>query len=479
MSTKINHLSELSNILGDKNAMCNEFIRLMGQFSFARSISHMKCEKEKGIKISDLIQCLLLFRLCGMTVYQSYKEHFMSLADGGKNKFYRLLLRPGMNWRQLLLYVCKTFFLIVEKKSSEKLSGQRYYILDDTTLPKTGYTMEGIGKVFDHVFNRYILGYKCQILAVTDKVSSLIADFSLHSEPTKKGDYGLTKKQLKKRADFKRKDDDCMKARVEELDKRKPDVALEMIRRAWTYGIKASYLLMDKWYFGYDFIKGVREIAKGAIHVITLLRDKRTKFIVNGKELSAKTLMSMYANKMHNCRKYKSRYAMIDALYQDIPVRLYLVKYGHATDFEVIVSTDTSLGFIQAFETYQIRWSIEVINKECKQYLGLGSQQSTHMNAQIADATIVFIGYNILTLGKRFTDYETLGGLFHEMQKQTLELTFFERNLPLIIELITKVAELFSASLDDVIERAMIDKDYNHDLLYFIQNYQDVKERRA
>lgn len=480
MSTKIKHFSELSNILGDRNAMCNEFIRLMGLFSFARSISHMKCEKEKGAKVSDLIQCLLLFRLCGMSVYQSYKEHFMSLIDGGRNQFYRLLVRPEMNWRKLLLYVCKAFFIIVAKNKSEKeLSGPLYFILDDTTLTKPGYTIEGIGKVYDHVFNRYILGYKCQILAVTDKVSSLIADFSMHSEPTKNGTYGLKKEQLKKRTVIKRKDGDCMKIRVQELDKPKPKVALEMVKRAWKNGIKASYLLMDKWYFGYELISSVREIGKGAIHVVTLLKDKRTKFIVDGKQISAKGLMTKNANKMHDCHKYKSRYAIIDALYQDIPVRLYFVKYGHATDFEVIVSTNTKLSFIQAFETYQIRWSIEVINKECRQYLGLGSQQSTNMNAQIADATIVFIGYNILSLGKRFSDYETLGGLFHEIQKQTLELTFFERNMPLIVELLAKEAELFGATLDLVIERAMLDVSYNQKLLYFIQNYQDVKERRG
>ena len=38
--------------------------------------------------------------------------------------------------------------------------------------------------------------------------------------------------------------------------------------------------------------------------------------------------------------------------------------YRHATDFEVIVTTDTKLSFIKAFETYQVRWGIEVINKE-------------------------------------------------------------------------------------------------------------------
>lgn len=479
MSAKIGYFRELSNILGDKNAMCNDFLRLMGQFGIASSLSRMKMEKEKGTKVSDLLSCLIIFRLCDMSVFESYQQRFMSLINGGKNQFYRLLIRPDMNWRKLLLSICKTFFRIVEKKSSEKLSDTRYYILDDTTLEKTGYTIEGIGKVFDHVFQRYVLGFKCQVLAVSDKVSTLVVDFSMHAEASKKGNYGLTAKQLKNRTVIKRKAGDCMKTRVKELDEQKPVIALEMIKRSWKNGIRASYLLMDKWYFGADLMKGVRKIAGGAIHIVTLLKDKRTKFLYKGKTKSAKELMLLLGNDMKSCRKYKCRWASANVIYQDMPVRLFFVKYGHATDFEVIVTTDTRLIFTKAFETYQIRWAIEVINKECKQYLGLGSQQSTNMNAQIADATIVFMGYNMLTLAKRFSDYETLGGLFHEIQKETLELTFFERSLPFIVELLTMEADLLGYSIDDVIERAMMDEDYNHKLLCILRNNQDVKDHRA
>ena len=273
MSAKIGYFRELSNILGDKNAMCNDFLRLMGQFGIASSLSRMKMEKEKGTKVSELLSCLIIFRLCDMSVFESYQQRFMSLINGGKNQFYRLLIRPDMNWRKLLLSICKTFFRIVEKKSSEKLSDTRYYILDDTTLEKTGYTIEGIGKVFDHVFQRYVLGFKCQVLAVSDKVSTLVVDFSMHAEASKKGNYGLTAKQLKNRTVIKRKAGDCMKTRVKELDEQKPVIALEMIKRSWKNGIRASYLLMDKWYFGADLMKGVRKIAGGAIHIVTLHQE--------------------------------------------------------------------------------------------------------------------------------------------------------------------------------------------------------------
>ena len=40
-------------------------------------------------------------------------------------------------------------------------------------------------------------------------------------------------------------------------------------------------------------------------------------------------------------------------------------------------------------ELYQIRWSIEVLNKECKQYLRLGKSQNTDFYGQIADASLI------------------------------------------------------------------------------------------
>ena len=70
---------------------------------------------------------------------------------------------------------------------------------------------------------------------------------------------------------------------------------------------------------------------------------------------------------------------------------------------------------------YQIRWSIEVFFKDCKQNLHLNSCQSTDFDANIAHISIVFMNYMILSLRKRIDDYETLGGIFREIKEQMLE----------------------------------------------------------
>jgi IS4 transposase len=76
-------------------------------------------------------------------------------------------------------------------------------------------------------------------------------------------------------------------------------------------------------------------------------------------------------------------------------------------------------------ELYQIRWSIEVMFKECKQYLRLGKSQNTDFYGQIADASLVMITYIILTLYKRFEVYETLGSLFRDTQAEMFDYILF------------------------------------------------------
>ena len=56
-------------------------------------------------------------------------------------------------------------------------------------------------------------------------------------------------------------------------------------------------------------------------------------------------------------------------------------------------------------------------------------------DAQIVDCKLTFIAYSVISLRKRFYDYETFGELFRDIRDGMLELTFIERLLPLIAEL--------------------------------------------
>ena len=109
------------------------------------------------------------------------------------------------------------------------------------------------------------------------------------------------------------------------------------------------------------------------------------------------------------CRKYKRKYIQLNVKMGEESVHIFIIKYGRYANWKVLLTTDTAMHFVRAFELYERRWGIEVIFKECRGYLGLGKCQSRSYYAQIADTTLCFMMYQMLSLAKRFSEYETMG----------------------------------------------------------------------
>jgi hypothetical protein len=136
-------------------------------------------------------------------------------------------------------------------------------------------------------------------------------------------------------------------------------------------------------------------------------------------------------------------------------VKLFYIKYHNSKNWTLLLTTDLTLKFVQTIELYQIRWTIEVLFKECKQYLRLGACQNTDFDGQIADATMALITHTILTLQRRFEAYETMGELFRESQQHLLELTLWERILKVFINMLQQLSEVLSIDIDETIEKIM------------------------
>ena len=116
-------------------------------------------------------------------------------------------------------------------------------------------------------------------------------------------------------------------------------------------------------------------------------------------------------------------------------------------------------------EIYQIRWSIEVLFKECKQYLRLGKSQNTNFNGQIADTTIALITYTILSLEKRFKCYETIGVLFRQNQQDMIELTISERIMKAILEIIIELLEFLAIDIEETLRSIVGDEKASQNLI--------------
>jgi hypothetical protein len=180
-----------------------------------------------------------------------------------------------------------------------------------------------------------------------------------------------------------------------------------MIHRAWKHGMRVSYVLMDSWFKSSEMIKKIRKVAKGSLLTIGLVKVGKQRYDVEGKMLHCRQII-LGRERKHSCycRKYKSCYMKVGTLVNNQAVVLFFIQYGQQIRWHLLLTTQTELNFIQAFELYQIRWNIEVPIKEAKQHLALGLCLSRDFDVQIGDCTLTFI--TVLRLYKRISKFFTL-----------------------------------------------------------------------
>ena len=450
MDAKLDKISELSNILCEKESLGQKIVAVSHDFELGKLMRQAHITKDQGVPCSALLLYLLLIRLLEISIFCFYKAKWFGLlsAEIGKNCFYRFLSNPSYNWRSLLLGIAKQFLRIVERRRGTCDDTPFFYIVDDTTLEKTGSHFEGLSRVFDHTDGRHKPGYKLLTLSFFDGKSSIPLDCSLHAEKGRKGDYSLSAKERKGLFRKKRDADSPGYKRRGELGEEKPQVVIRMIRRAWKRCIRASYFLADSWFDGIDFIKGIREVADGAVHVICMTKNGNRRYEDGKYRHTGKELVAMNERKAMTCRKYKCRYFRKDVVFEGMELRLFFVQYGKNTTWNILLTTDKGLSFTKVFEYYQIRWNQEVMYRESKQYLGLGKCQSTDFDVQIADCTLALATYTILTLYRRFGEYETMGELFRQMQADLMALTLWQRILLIIAQILYRLCHLLGADFE-------------------------------
>ena len=409
----------------------------------------------RGRDMAEQILAMMVFRILGETIGFMSKTKFYDILEVGKNCFYRLLARPEMDWRILLLSMARRFQNIVRKEKAEEINAHKCYIIDDTTVSKTGLHFEGLSRVFDHVLGKCVLGYKLLILAFFDGRSTYTVDLSIHRESGKKGDYSLSREERSMQFHKERIEGKPDYERFKELDTKKSDNVVRMIERAYKGGIRAAYALMDTWFVKAPLVCAVRKIGGGAVHVVGRLAMGKDRYAVGSRRYNVHELIALHGREAVVCRKYKCMYFEQRVMMGDTCVKIFFIRVGRNKNWDAIVTTDTHMKFVEAFEIYQIRWNIEVLIKECRQYLGLGSYQGTDFDEQIADCTLCLMTHMILTLGQRFNEYEALGELFRATRREMFELTQWRRTLEIIKNLLNVLAINLCINVADTMEDLM------------------------
>ena len=234
---------------------------------------------------------------------------------------------------------------------------------------------------------------------------------------------GLSKKQYKEQFKKKRSRNTAGYRRKQELNKNKLDITIKMLKRAVRNGFLPDYVLTDSWFFCKKLLDAVIETGR-SLHLVSMAKIGIAKYRVlpDDKLLNPHEIIKRYERKNgHYSRKYKANYIQLQAEYQGIRVKIFLIKFGSHAKWRMLVTTDLRMSFTRIIEVYQIRWTIEVFFKECKQHLLLGKCQSRYFDAHIADTTLVFTRYIFLSYYERTHYGTTIGGVFRELTQNSIK----------------------------------------------------------
>ena len=158
-------------------------------------------EKKENCKFTNVQVLNLLVLFPFFVVRNAYRYSGSSLSRlfcCEKDMFYRFMNDGNVKWRKLLYAMNLQLIRKISRSTEAEHDKPVCLIIDDTDAPKSGRKSELIGKVFSHLEHKSILGYKCLTLLLSDGMSQLFLDFSLHDEEGRKPDkkQGLTDKHF-------------------------------------------------------------------------------------------------------------------------------------------------------------------------------------------------------------------------------------------------------------------------------------------
>ena len=448
-------LSEINKYCSKSNLFINTFGDILKEFDLKYINSLLSKSKLKGENSAKIFQILFVLQYFDLkNIRRFYQSKKSQSIDCKKDVFYDFMKNAKIDWRTIMYLFVKQLFKLIENKSvtdSKQGKTPAFFIIDDSLLEKSGKKIEQIGKVYNHCNHVYSIGLKLLTLGFWDGKSFVPLDFSIHNEPGKTGKRGLRKKDIDCQFSKERPLGSAGYKRVQEVGIDKINMAINLISNALKRKISANYVLADSWFISEPFLTGVKSLSN-SIDIIGLMKTNRIVEI-KGQKYKASSIPDLKRKEIHYCKAFKCHYISLEIAFKNVKMKGFWVKMNGQDNWKLLISTDTKLSFINAMRYYQVRWSIEVFFKDCKQNLGINNCQSTDLDAYFAHFTIVMMNYMVLSLRKRFEDYESLGELFRHTKELLLESTLVEKIWEIIVELYVKIFSELGVDLDFFIKK--------------------------
>lgn len=393
----------------EQNSLSNQLPNeIQSAFNELQIIQHLR---KAGFKKKFGFTCSKLFQLVfGLVFY--HKSWFQLLQSNkseslpGKDAVYRFLNHSGYAWRRFLSFLSSDTVAKVYSLARKDAC----FVVDDSMFDRNrSKAVELLARCFDHAKNRYYKGFRMLTLGWSDGQSFIPLDFALLSS-SRSSINGISADIDKRSSGYKR--------RMEAL-KSAPELIPEMIQRALTQGVTASYVLMDSWF---TFAPLVQAIIGQGLDVIGMVKNSNQRYRLGKRLLSLKELYQTAGLVTGQKGILRSIQAY---MVPNIQVKVVFVRHRtKKNEWLAILSTDCSLSEEEIIRIYGIRWDIETFFKCTKSLLRLQKEfQGRSYDLLISHTTIVFTRYILLAWQQRCnTDERTLGGLFMHLADEFNEL---------------------------------------------------------
>jgi hypothetical protein len=446
-----NFSSDIPSLFQDNQQATDKLLSILEVFMRHIRFGNGKRIKSKGYSLKSLF-CGLFMQpfLSILTVFALQKSGLSTFCDAKKDAYYTTLRNEYIDWRSIL----HQFTLFFMSKTQNDTPMTNYLIIDDTDYEKTGKHIEGVNYIFNHVTKRYVLGFKLLCLTLFDGKSHIPLDFSVHKEDCS------TKLDASNQFKKSRKVNSSGYQRYSELATTKIESSKKMILAAVKSGVSARYVLADSWFICDELLKCIKSITKCVMDIVGMVKMDERKYVTEYStcEQNIHMLIKIRQDCEQYCKKYKMHYNKIKANYKGTNVVLWVIRSRNGSERKVILSTDTKMNFTKVIDTYKIRWSIEVMFKELKQYFKLNHCQSRDFDAHIASISITLMQHIAMTLVLRYEKYVTMGGLFRNIVKACAYSAVVIEIRDIIRHVVQELGEIINCSFFCIIEQILSDK---------------------
>ena len=390
-----------------------EFVKIV---SLRETLSKC-CKSKQGIPLFDIF-CTLFTLVFRQRNFWRWSVSEKNTPPFGRDTVYRFLSSPYHNWRRFLTRIALSVIAFLAPLTEAKK--RKVFVVDDSVYDKSrSKKLELLSKIYDHVEQKYVRGFRMLTLAFTDGTSLIPLDFAL---------LGSKKRLCEANPNIDRRSHGS-KRRTEAISEA-PTVLLSMLKTHHDVIQEGSHIVFDSWF---SFPSLIRAISGQKLHVTCRLKnnDTRYQFRRNGKE-SLVTLEQLHAKlsripRAVRERQQKENADILGSIRVNLPcsddsetlnVKIVFVENKRSkkpNEWLALLTTDLELSEEEVVQMYAKRWKIEEFFKVSKSLLQLEREfQGRSYDMLVGHATLVCVRYMFLELERRRSlDIRTCGELFY------------------------------------------------------------------